>query len=122
MITLTTVTDLQVKGELNFLRGTYNIIDCGIRTGKTYWAVNNLKQFSRDDRLDRILFLVDTTSLKDSILAEYEDSCCDADNWWEAHSTWGEQTNKIGVMCYQALGMKAMRGELNFLDNIDNGN
>ena len=53
MISLTTVTDLQVKGELNFLKGTYNIIDCGIRTGKTYWAVNHLKQFSRDERLDR---------------------------------------------------------------------
>lgn len=119
MVILATVTDLQVKGELNFLKGTYNIIDCGIRTGKTYWAINHLKQFSRDDRLDRILFLVDTTALKDSILAEYGDSCCDADYWWETHSTWGEQTNKIGVMCYQALGMKAMRGELNFLKNID---
>lgn len=64
MITLATVTDLQVKGELNFLKGTYNIIDCGIRTGKTYWAINHLKQFSRDERLDRILFLVDTTALK----------------------------------------------------------
>jgi hypothetical protein len=117
--TLTTVTDLQVKGDLNFLYGAYNIIDCGIRTGKTYWAVNNLKQFSRDERLDRVLFLVDTNSLKESILAEYGDNCCDADYWWEAHSTWGEQTNKIGVMCYQALGMKALRGELDFLSNID---
>ena len=60
---MTTVTDLQNKGELKFLLGAYNIIDCGIRTGKTYWAVNNLKQFSRDGRLDRILFLVDTNTL-----------------------------------------------------------
>lgn len=43
-----TVSDLQLQNKLNFSRGTYNIIDCGIRTGKTYWAVNNLKQFTRD--------------------------------------------------------------------------
>ena len=116
---MTTVTDLQIKGELNFLYGLYNIIDCGIRTGKTYWAVNHLKQFSRDGRLDRILFLVDTTSLKDSILAEYEDSCCNADYWWESCSTWGEQSDKIGVMCYQSFGMKTLRGDLSFLENID---
>lgn len=116
---MTTVTDLQVTGALKFLYGAYNIIDCGIRTGKTYWAVNNLQQFSRDGRLDRILFLVDTTALKESILAEYGDNCCDADYWWEAHSTWGEQINKIGIMCYQAFGMKALRGELGFLENID---
>ena len=116
---MTTVTDLQIKGELKFLLGAYNIIDCGIRTGKTYWAVNNLKQFSRDGRLDRILFLVDTNSLKDSILSEYEENCCDADEWWSAHSSWGEQKDKIGVMCYQALGMKALRGDLSFLENVD---
>ena len=116
---MTTVTDLQKKGELSFFYGTYNIIDCGIRTGKTFWAINNLKQFSRDDRMDRILFLVDTNSLKESILAEYSESCCDADSWWEVHSTWGEQTDKIGVMCYQALGMRALRGDLDFLKKID---
>jgi len=38
-----TVTDLQLQNKLNFRRGDYNILDCGIRTGKTYWAVNNLK-------------------------------------------------------------------------------
>ena len=69
--------------------------------------------------MDRILFLVDTTSLKDSILAEYEDSCCNADYWWESCSTWGEQSDKIGVMCYQSFGMKALRGDLSFLENID---
>ena len=116
---MTTVSDLQLSGELKFSRGMYNIIDCGIRTGKTYWAVNNLKQFSRDERLDRILFLVDTNSLKDSILAEYSENCCDADFWWEARSTWGEQKNKIGIMCYQALGMRALRGDLKFLEEID---
>jgi type I site-specific restriction endonuclease len=40
-------------------------LDCGIRTGKTYWAVNNLKQFTRDEQLNRILFLVDTNALKE---------------------------------------------------------
>jgi len=39
---LTTVTDLQTTNNLIFSRGVYNIIDCGTRTGKTYWAVNNL--------------------------------------------------------------------------------
>ena len=114
-----TVTDLQVKGELNFLSGVYNIIDCGIRTGKTYWAVNHLKQFSRDEKLNRILFLVDTTSLKESIIAEYSDSCCDADFWWENSSSWGEQRNKIGIMCYQSLGMRMMRNDISFLEEID---
>lgn len=110
-----TVSDIQ----LNFSRGRYNIIDCGIRTGKTYWAINNLKKFTRDENLNRVLFLVDTTSLKEAMLSEYGDVCCDADEWWLAHSTWGEQTNKIGVMCYQALGMRAMRNDLLFLNNID---
>ena len=39
---MTTVTDLAVTNKLLFRKGMYNIIDCGIRTGKTYWAVNNL--------------------------------------------------------------------------------
>jgi hypothetical protein len=110
-----TVSDIDLK----FARGRYNIIDCGIRTGKTYWAINNLKNFTRDGNLNRILFLVDTNSLKESLLINYEDDCCDADDWWCAHSTWGEQTNKIGVMCYQSLGMRAMRNDLYFLNNID---
>lgn len=102
-----------------FRLGTYNIIDCGIRTGKTYWAVNNLKQFSRDGRLDRVLFLVDTNSLKESILNEYAGACCDADIWFETKTSWGEQKNQIGIMCYQALGMKALRNDLSFLEEID---
>lgn len=112
---MTTVSDLQ----LAFRLGMYNIIDCGIRTGKTYWAVNNLKQFSRDGRLDRILFLVDTNSLKESILAEYGDNCCEADTWWDVRSTWGEHQDKIGIMCYQALGMRALHNDLSFLQEID---
>lgn len=62
---MTTVTDLAKNQELVFSRGTYNIIDCGIRTGKTYWAVNNLQKFTRDGQLNRVLYLVDTNSLKD---------------------------------------------------------
>ena len=40
---MSTVTDLAIQNKLFFQRGTYNIIDCGVRTGKTYWAVNNLQ-------------------------------------------------------------------------------
>lgn len=116
---MTTVSDLQNSEQLFFKKGTYNILDCGIRTGKTYWAVYNLKRFTRDGNLNRILFLVDTNTLKNSIINEYEGVCCNADDWWEARHTWGEQKNEIGVMCYQALGMRAMRGELDFLDEID---
>lgn len=114
----TTVSDLQTQNKLKFYRGYFNIIDCGIRTGKTYWAVNNLKQFSRDGRLNRILFLVDTTALKDQIIQEY-DNCADADMFWENSSSWGEQVDKIGVMCYQALGARAMKNNLDFLEHID---
>ena len=32
---MTTVTDLAEQQKLFFCRGLYNIIDCGIRTGKT---------------------------------------------------------------------------------------
>ena len=59
------VSDLDVQNKLLFRRGDYNILDCGVRTGKTYWAVNNLTQFTRDGKANRILFLVDTTALKD---------------------------------------------------------
>lgn len=114
-----TVSDLQLQNKLNFRRGDYNILDCGIRTGKTYWAVNNLKQFATNEQLNRILFLVDTTALKDSILEQYSNECTNADMLWENPSLWGEQNNKIGVMCYQALGQRAIKNDLQFLDNID---
>ena len=42
VVYVTTVTDLANQDKLFFRRGMYNIIDCGTRTGKTYWAVNNL--------------------------------------------------------------------------------
>ena len=114
-----TVSDLQLQNKLNFRRGDYNILDCGVRTGKTYWAVNNLQQFTRDGQLNRILFLVDTTALKDSIIEQYSNNCTNADMFWESPSSWGESINKIGVMCYQGLGAKVLKGDLGFLDNID---
>ena len=116
-----TVTDLQQQKKLIFRRGDYNIIDCGIRTGKTYWAMNNLQQFTRDGKLGRILFLVDTTALKDQLLANYSDSCMEADDMWQHQpNTWdGQSNNKIGVMCYQRLGMKFIKQETDFLKEID---
>ena len=39
---MTTVTDLAATRQLFFRRGIYNILDCGVRTGKTYWAANHL--------------------------------------------------------------------------------
>lgn len=116
---MTTVTDLANQQKLFFRRGAYNIIDCGIRTGKTYWAVNNLQQFTRDGQLNRVLYLVDTNALKDQIINDYGDSCADADLLWENPSSWGEQINKIGVMCYQSLGTRGLREDLGFLENID---
>jgi len=81
-----------------------------VRTGKTYWAVNNLTRFTRDNKAGRILFLVDTTALKDSIITAYGDSCTDADILWEP-STFSIEENKIGIMCYQRLGMEFMRNQ-----------
>ena len=115
---MTTVTDLAIQEKLFFRRGMYNILDCGIRTGKTYWAVNNLQEFTRDGQLNRVLYLVDTNALKDSILTSY-DNCADADMFWENQSSWGEAINKIGIMCYQALGQRILYNNTNFLDNID---
>lgn len=116
-----TVTDLYNNNQLNFVYGRYNIIDCGIRTGKTYWAVNNLVKYTRDNKLFRILFLTDTLALKNSILQDYSDKCCDADELWKTNpNEWSsENINKIGIMCYQSLGMLAMRENLEFLENID---
>lgn len=116
---MVTVTDLAVQNKLCFRRGTYNIIDCGIRTGKTYWAVNNLQTFTRDNSLNRVLYLVDTTALKDQIIKDYGDTCADADTFWENPSSWGESIEKIGIMCYQRLGQYVIQGHLEFLENID---
>ena len=116
---MTTVTDLAITKQLLFRRGVYNIIDCGTRTGKTYWAVNNLQEFTRDGQLNRVLYLVDTNALKDQIIESYDDSCADADMFWENPRTWGETVNKIGIMCYQSLGLREVHDDLNFLQNID---
>lgn len=116
-----TVTNLYSNRQLNFVYGRYNILDCGVRTGKTYWAVKHLTDFTRDGKAGRILFLVDTLALKDSIVAQYGESCCDADYMWEKKTgEWSvEELDKIGVMCYQTLGMRCIRDELDFLENID---
>lgn len=116
---MTTVTDLAQQNKLFFRRGMYNIIDCGTRTGKTYWAVNNLQEYTRDGALNRVLYLVDTNALKDAVLESYSDTCADADMFWDTPSFWGENTNKIGVMCYQGLGMKLLKGQGQFLGDID---
>ena len=116
---MTTVTDLAQQQKLFFRRGVYNIIDCGIRTGKTYWAVNNLQEYTRDGGLNRVLYLVDTNALKDSILESYSDTCADADMFWESRQVWGENINKIGVMCYQRFGIEIMKGQASFLNEID---
>ena len=115
-----TVTDLQQQQKLIFRRGDYNILDCGIRTGKTYWAINNLAGFTRDGNLNRVLFLVDTTALKDQLITEYGDSCVDADDMWmHDPNTWSVDSKKIGVMCYQKLGQLAIKEQLDWLNEID---
>lgn len=116
---MTTVTDLAKTNQLFFRRGVYNIIDCGIRTGKTYWAVNNLQEYTRDGALNRVLYLVDTNALKDQILESYSDTCADADMFWESRQVWGEQINKIGVMCYQKFGNEIISRQASFLNEID---
>lgn len=118
---MTTVSDLQEQNKLLFRRGYYNIIDCGIRTGKTYWAMNNLVKFTRDNHYNRVLFLVDNNALKNQITTEYKDNCVEIDDIWiEQHSSsWGEKIDKIGIMCYQKLAFLAAQEKLDFLENID---
>ena len=118
---MTTVSDLQKQNKLVFRRGDYNIINCGTRTGKTYWAMNNLVQFTRDGLYSRILFLVDTTALKNQILTDYSDTCIEVEELWanQHDSNWGEKINKIGIMCYQGLGAKMINEDIDFLENID---
>ena len=116
-----TVSDLYNTNQLNFSRGRYNIIDCGTRTGKTYWAMHHLIDFTRDGQLNRILFMVDTLALKDSVLKQYGDCCCDADEFWkQSPDAWStELTNKIGVLCYQSLGAMVIKEQIDWLQNID---
>jgi len=115
-----TVSDLYSANKLNFRRGRYNILDCGVRTGKTYWALHNLSDYTRDHHPNRILYLVNTVTLREQLVHDYPDCCINADDYWErAAVDWDSDTDKIGVMCYQRFGMKAMRRELQFLDNLD---
>lgn len=122
MLPTTTVSDLQAQEKLVFRRGDYNILDCGIRTGKTYWAVNNLQQFTRDGNLNRVLFLTDTSALKDQLIQEYGDSCIEADDFWiHQAGTWSTEysLDKIGIMCYQKLGQLFIKEQTKWLDEID---
>jgi len=117
-----TVSDLEKQEKLHFQFGKYNIIQCGVRTGKTYWAMHNLTKYTRDGDPHRILFLVDTLSLKDAIISKYSDLCVDADEEWRRpENQWWDETNKgkIGVMCYQALGARVIREDVQFLQSID---
>lgn len=115
-----TVSDLQEQKKLIFRRGDFNILDCGIRTGKTYWAVNNLAQFTRDGNLNRVLLLVDTTALKDQLIQEYGDSCVEVnDLWLNNPNTWSTESKKIGIMCYQAIIYKFIKNDIDFLKEID---
>lgn len=116
-----TVTDLDIQNKLAFRRGDYNILDCGVRTGKTYWAVNNLARFTRDGLASRILFLVDTTALKDQIVQEYADNCIEATELWKpsGNNWFSEYKDKIGIMCYQKLGTDFMKEKVDWLEQID---
>lgn len=117
-----TVSDLDLQQKLIFRRGDYNIIDCGIRTGKTYWAVNNLSRFTRDGAANRILFLVDTNALKEQIIQDYADTCVEATELWKptTERVWySENVDKIGVMCYQKLGTEFMKERTEWLSQID---
>ena len=116
-----TVTDLDIQNKLAFRRGDYNILDCGVRTGKTYWAVNNLVRFTRDGLASRILFLVDTTALKDQIIQEYADNCVEATELWKpsGNNWFSEYKDKIGIMCYQKLGTEFMKEKVDWLEQID---
>lgn len=116
-----TVSDLDLQQKLVFRRGDYNILDCGIRTGKTYWAINNLARFTRDGMASRILFLVDTNALKEQIIQEYADSCMEATELWKprGHNWQSEEDNKIGIMCYQKLGTEFIKEKTEWLSQID---
>ena len=51
----TTVNDLYLAGKIKITKGLFNIINCGVRTGKTYWAANHLVEYTRDGLYNRVL-------------------------------------------------------------------
>ena len=114
----TTVNDLYLAGKIKITKGLFNIINCGVRTGKTYWAANHLVEYTRDGLYNRVLILTDTTALRDQIVAAY-DECCDADEFWDPGKTWGDAPNKIGIMCYQRFGFKLLKEGMDFLKDLD---
>lgn len=117
----TTVTDLDKQNKVNLERGFYNIIDAGIRTGKTYWATHELIRYTRDGNPARILFLTDTAALKDQIILDYFDKAMEGDLFWEMghENKWGYTPTKMGVMCYQRLAQHAIKDDLDFLKDVD---
>ena len=110
-----TVSDIPIT----LRRGTYNIINCGIRTGKTFWATHSLQSHTRDGNLNRILMLVDCIATRDSIINDYSNLCEEADEWWKTRTGWGENPEKIGVMCYQAFIWNVIKDNTNFLSDVD---
>lgn len=115
-----TISDLDEKQLITLQKGRYNIIGCGIRTGKTFWATHSLLKYTRDNQNSRILYLTNTTALRDQICAQYADRTIVGDDLWkESVDAWGEHANKIGVMCYQTLSACIMKKRMNWLDNID---
>lgn len=110
-----TVSDIPIT----LMRGRYNVIDCGIRTGKTFWATHNLQTYTRDGNLNRILMLVDTLATRSSIINDYPELCQEADGWWQARRGWGENPEKIGVMCYQAFVWNIIENNVDFLKDVD---
>lgn len=117
MLPSITVDELYQKGKITITKGLFNIIDCGVRTGKTYWATQHLVEYTRDGLYNRVLILVNTVALKQQIIETYTD-CCDADEFWVPGKTWGEAPNKIGIMCYQAFVYKLLKTQ-DFLQDLD---
>ena len=82
--------------------------------------MNNLASFTRDGNLNRVLYLVDTTALKDQLIQEYGDSCVEANDLWLSNpNTWSIGSKKIGIMCYQAIIYKFIKDDTDFLKEID---
>ena len=77
--------------------------------------INHLSERTYSNIINRSI------ALKNSILASCPDHCCDADQMWQRpEGTWSaEDTNKIGIMCYQTLGMQVLRDDVKYLTSID---
>lgn len=119
VVVLENVSNLYLQNKIHITKGLFNILDCGVRTGKTYWAAHYLVDYTRDGKLNRILILTDTTALKDQIIESYSDMCANADEFWNPGVSWGENADKIGIMCYQRFGYMLMHNGLEMLSELD---